>query len=261
MDLNGSSLTECDCANAFNRFSRYASLAYVWTQRYPSRAAGWMYLVPALAFTGSSALRCATGEMATGGSLLAAGLCQVFGSLALMRWGDPEIRADGTGEKFTDIQDLSLWRRLIVPHKAPHEFAALLGVVSTGALVMAAAADPTVTSVVMATSCVFGTVASVVAEKTAERCERAESSPRHVFNRLADAGRAWVQERPLRAAFWMFAPCNVAQIADGISRPGGTDFWMIFSGAAYLSINAVRGCASKRIRVLPPEPATLSSPT
>ncbi len=239
-----------DCATSFNRSGRFLSRAVAWTQRYPSRTAGWLYTLPAIAFAGSGVLKCTIGEVVSGGSLIALSLCDLFGCLALIRWGDPEISAEAAGRGFADAQDMSLLQRLRAPHKAPHEFAGALALASTSLMVVSAVADPTVSSVVMAVSCVFGALVSAAAERAADHFAD-RSRPATSFNQLADRGRQWVQARPLRAAFWMYAPCNVAQIVDGYLRPGGVDFWMMISGAAYMSINAVRARASKRVKVLP----------
>lgn len=230
-----------------NRNSNHKRLSIgQWIKRYPARAAGWAYLPPSAALLGSAAFKYAQGDKISGIFLGLAAFSELAASAALIKYADPEISKQAAEKGFTEIQDASLWQRLTSPKKAPHEFGALMGIASTASLVFSAIAAPTAATVVLATSCVFVLAAQMTAEKAKEDIKRS-ANPSGVFNRLAERGLHWMQEKPLRAVFWMAVPGNVAQMVDGWQRK---DPWMFGSGVAYMAINGLRALSSKRTRIL-----------
>lgn len=224
----------------------HAERALAWGKRYPSKLSGALYMPPAAALGASGVFKMIQGEFISGATLLASGVAEVTGNSALIKWGDPEIEAH-KAVGFVDVQDKSLWHRLTSPKQAPHEFSGLMVTGATIGLTASAVADPSAASITMAASCVLGTVASMVAERVADKPELTGSSPAAVFNHLVNRGAHWMQEKPLRAVFWMFAPCNIAQMVDGYLRK---DPWMFASGAAYMAVNRIRATASKRTKII-----------
>lgn len=225
-----------------------------WIKRYPGRAAGWAYLPPALAMGASGAFQCLTGDVWSGASLLAAAAFECVGDTALIRYADPEITADKAAGH-VDIQDQGLWARMTSPRLAPHEFSGNMLLFSTAGLVASAMAQQTPSSIIMAASCVFGTVASLVAEKEASQTVKPDSLLGH-FNALAAKPLHWIQKKPNNAMFWFFLPCNVAQVFNGwnhvnaVTGAPEVDGMMIASGIGYAAVNFLRAQSSKRTKVV-----------
>lgn len=204
---------------------------------------------PTLAFGASGIYKCVQGDWGSGLSLVFAGLTDSAGYAALIRYGDPEIKAH-QASSHKEIQDTSLWQRLTSPRQAPHEFSATMASFSTAGIISSAIAQPNTVNAVMAASCVFAALAMMTAEKDAAALGPAEQATSR-FNRLAQRSKNWIQEKPLRAAFYFYAPCNVAQMVDGYQRK---DWWMAGSGALFLAVNALRSFSSKRTRIIPETP-------
>ena len=225
-----------------------------WIKRYPGRAAGWAYLPPALAMGASGAFQCLTGDIGSGASLLAAAVFEVVGNTALILYADPEITAD-KAEGHVDIQDQGLWARMTSPRLAPHEFSGNMMMFSTAGLVASAISQQTLSSIIMAASCVFGTVASLVAEKEASQTVKPDSLLGH-FNALAAKPLHWVQKKPNNAMFWFFLPCNIAQVFNGLNHVNAAtgapqvDGMMIARGVAYAAVNLLRAQSSKRTKIV-----------
>lgn len=232
---------------------------YDYAKRYPSRASGWGYVVAETALAASGALQLMQGETGGGISVLFSGLANLVGSASVLRWGDPEIVTDKKPVDIDDPQDWPVWKRLVSPRKAPHDFSALMCV--PGALCLCAAAlfNPTLPGIVMAITALPALLAVMSSQKVKSPSapSTAPASPIMAFSSITEKCTAFIQEKPLRAAFYLFAPCNAAQVWDGITR---NDKAMIASGVVFFFINALRSRADKRIRIIPTSQAAEQPP-
>lgn len=217
-----------------------------WIKRYPARAAGWMSMPSSLALIASGTFTIDQGDVGYGGFILAASALRVIGNGALICWGDPKVTAS-QASVHKDIQDQSFWHRITSPRKAVHEFTALMTAGATLGLLASTIFAPTAVGVVMGVSATLGTAVLFIAERKSEPVG-ADVAPSSAFNRLVESGKHWVQERPLRAAFWLFTPCTTAMMFDGYARK---DIGMFVSGAASMAAIGLRSLSSKRTRIIP----------